>query len=65
MLPAVAALALEVADYGMTVPEMMAMLESWVQDIWPESAIYTLGFRKEAFFNRVLTWIPAGILDLM
>jgi peptidyl-dipeptidase A len=27
--------ALEVADYGMSVDEMMTMLESWVQDIWP------------------------------
>lgn len=33
----------------------------WVQDIWPESAIYTLGFRKEAFFNRVLTWISGAL----
>jgi peptidyl-dipeptidase A len=27
--------ALQVADYGMNTPEMMEMLEGWVQDIWP------------------------------
>jgi peptidyl-dipeptidase A len=27
--------ALEVADYGMTVDEMMSMLKGWVEDIWP------------------------------
>lgn len=26
---------LEVSDYGMTVDEMMAMLEGWIEDIWP------------------------------